>query len=473
MHRLPPLSRDSRRFALPLADRSAAILGDVLLSDAPMSDAPSEQAPRLAAALYADPTFLLWGICAGSRNGLVAECVEDVADWLVSRLLDFLDWPSGDDTRGPARDDPLAGRLGPLVARSLAVAELAAALAEAGGAEAIPQATLGGLTAAAEEMLLAAEPEAGGELAGLLPEWLAEGWAVSADITQAQAILDGEALLPEGLAFDLDACRDRAEQGRRRWQAADRRAEWLPCLAARGRRLRALELRFRETVEAEKLEAMAEFAAGAGHEINNPLTVISGRAQLFLRDELDPEKRRALALISAQAMRVYEMISDLMLYARPPQPEPQSIDAVVLLDQVVGEMVPEAERQEITLRRAGGDEPVSLEADPTQLTVALKAMCRNAIEAIGREGTIELLAESRGGDVLLHVSDDGPGIPPDERRHIFDPYYSARQAGRGLGMGLSKAWRIVTNHGGRIDVESEPGEGATFTIVLPQSVIRP
>jgi signal transduction histidine kinase len=95
-------------------------------------------------------------------------------------------------------------------------------------------------------------------------------------------------------------------------------------------------------------------------------------------------------------------------------------------------------------------------------------MCRNAMEAIGREGTIELSADVDGHEVRLHVSDDGPGIPPEERRHIFDPYYSARQAGRGLGMGLSKAWRIVTNHGGRIEVESEPGEGAAFTIVLPQ-----
>ena len=65
------------------------------------------------------------------------------------------------------------------------------------------------------------------------------------------------------------------------------------------------------------------------------------------------------------------------------------------------------------------------------------------------------------------VRDDGPGIRPEERHHIFDPFYSARQAGRGLGLGLSKAWRIITNHGGQIEVESEPGHGATFTIVLP------
>ncbi len=67
----------------------------------------------------------------------------------------------------------------------------------------------------------------------------------------------------------------------------------------------------------------------------------------------------------------------------------------------------------------------------------------------------------------IRMRDDGPGLRPEERRHVFDPFYSARQAGRGLGLGLSKAWRIVTNHGGRIEVQSQPGRGATFTIVWP------
>jgi len=67
----------------------------------------------------------------------------------------------------------------------------------------------------------------------------------------------------------------------------------------------------------------------------------------------------------------------------------------------------------------------------------------------------------------LTIADNGPGITAEERRHIFDPFFSARQAGRGLGMGLSKCWRIVTNHGGSVEVESQPGQGATFRIRLP------
>ena len=232
-------------------------------------------------------------------------------------------------------------------------------------------------------------------------------------------------------------------------------------------RLAQLEDEFQRTLEFEKLEAMAEFAAGAGHEINNPLTVISGRAQLLLREETDPERRHALALISAQAMRVYEMIADMMLFARPPRPEPRSIELVKLVDDLVADFMPRCDQQETAIRRTGVPGPIELQSDPVQLNVALRAMCQNALEALGSGGHIEIRLEQTDGEARIHITDDGPGIKPEERRHLFDPYYSARQAGRGLGLGLSKAWRIVTNHGGRIDVESQPSHGATFTITLP------
>ena len=95
-------------------------------------------------------------------------------------------------------------------------------------------------------------------------------------------------------------------------------------------------------------------------------------------------------------------------------------------------------------------------------------MLKNAIEAIGRDGSIEIDVAQTDTATVLRVCDDGPGIAADERRHLFDPYYSARQAGRGLGLGLSKAWRIVSNHGGHIDVDPGPGRGAVFTITLPR-----
>jgi signal transduction histidine kinase len=270
-----------------------------------------------------------------------------------------------------------------------------------------------------------------------------------------------------------------------------------------------LESDFQRALEIEKLEAMAEFAAGAGHEINNPLTVIAGRAQLLLRDESDPERRHALALISTQAMRVYEMIADMMLFARPPRPELQQVELIRLIDAVLADLSPRSAAQDTQISRSGDLGPIFLEADPVQLQVALRAICQNSLEALQSGGQVEIIvetganrsasvprqteheAESNPGgadipvcpasgstpgrqeclphcddEVRIQIRDDGPGLKPEERRHIFDPFYSARQAGRGLGLGLSKAWRIVTNHGGRIEVESEPGRGATFTMAL-------
>jgi len=230
-----------------------------------------------------------------------------------------------------------------------------------------------------------------------------------------------------------------------------------------------LEEQFRKVIETEKLEAMAEFAAGAGHEINNPLAVIAGRAQLLLQEETDPERRRALALISAQAKRVYEMIADMMLFARPPAPAFERVDLVALVDRLVESLQPQMAQQGVKLRRTDRAGPLVLEADPTQLNVALGALARNALEAIGHDGHIEITLDETDQTVLIHVRDNGPGISETAQRHLFDPYYSARQAGRGLGLGLSKCWRIVvTNHGGSIDVASQPGHETIFTITLPK-----
>jgi len=170
--------------------------------------------------------------------------------------------------------------------------------------------------------------------------------------------------------------------------------EGSPSTADKLARLAQLESDFQRTLEVEKLEAMAEFAAGAGHEINNPLTVISGRAQLLLRDERDPERRHALALISAQAMRVYEMIADMMLFARPPRPELQHIELIKLIDAVVADLSPRSASQETAICRSGAPGPIFVEADPAQIEVALRAICQNSLEALQSGGHIEIAVDT-------------------------------------------------------------------------------
>ncbi len=256
-----------------------------------------------------------------------------------------------------------------------------------------------------------------------------------------------------------------------------------PHLRASLSRLEQLERRFDEALEAAKLEAMAEFAAGAGHEINNPLAIISGRAQLLLQGEADAERRRELSVIAAQAFRVYEMIADMMLFARPPRPVFAPVDLSELIDRVIESLAAKAQSRQSTLRRTDRREPVRIVADRTQLIVAVRALCENALAAVGDHGRVELATEividptndvSTNGPspemtrvARLEVRDHGSGITPEVRRNIFDPFYSGRAAGRGLGLGLSKCWRIVKLHGGHIDVQSEVGQGTTFTVLLP------
>jgi signal transduction histidine kinase len=226
---------------------------------------------------------------------------------------------------------------------------------------------------------------------------------------------------------------------------------------------------FDARLEQAKLDAMKELAYGASHEINNPLANISARAQSLLRDEVDPERRRALEAIHQQALRAHEMISDLMLFARPPQLVRQAVDVPLLLRTVQAELAAECRRREIELHiDVEGDLP-AVNADAVHLAVAVKALCINAVEAIGRTGRIDVAAAlSRNGkSVAITVSDNGPGIPAETRPHIFDPFFSGREAGRGLGFGLSKCWRIVTEHGGTVAVAAGAEKGAVFTVDLP------
>ena len=239
--------------------------------------------------------------------------------------------------------------------------------------------------------------------------------------------------------------------------------------------LEELQLEFSSRLETEKLLAMKELAYGAGHEINNPLANISVRAQTLIKQEQDPERKRMLAAINGQVYRAHEMIADLMLFAQPPQMTPAPTELIKLLNNLVKELQPDAQRQNTELSFQPTANEIHASADPLQLSLALHAMVINSLEAIGRGGKIELAAQQislakgrRQAKIILQ--DDGPGITPEIRRHLFDPFYSGREAGRGLGFGLSKCWRIVTAHAGQIEVDRSPLGGAMFTITLPLEV---
>jgi len=229
---------------------------------------------------------------------------------------------------------------------------------------------------------------------------------------------------------------------------------------------------FEARLEREKLAALMELAYGAGHEINNPLANIAARAQTLLQDEPDPERRRKLVAIHRQAMRAHEMIADLMLFARPPKLELAAVDLRQIVREVVDQHQELAAERSIAVTCDVGEDAIQVDVDATQVAVAIAAVVTNAIEAVGRDGHVEVVARewaeggARSAEVI--VRDDGPGISEKVRRHLFDPFFSGREAGRGLGFGLSKCWRIVTDHGGQIVVNNVESGGAEITILLPQ-----
>jgi signal transduction histidine kinase len=228
---------------------------------------------------------------------------------------------------------------------------------------------------------------------------------------------------------------------------------------------------FDRRLEHEKLESLKELAYGASHEINNPLANIAARAQTLLAEEANPERARKLSAIHRQAMRAHEMISDLMLFARPPRLVRQPLDLCQLVDRAVNEQREFAQERGAAIISEPADEPIEIVADETQLGVAVHALLKNALEAASANGHVwvEVRRIESGPEYLAEISvrDDGPGITDAVRQHLFDPFFSGREAGRGLGFGLSKCWRIVTDHGGQVIVSRTNTAGAEFCIQLP------
>lgn len=223
-----------------------------------------------------------------------------------------------------------------------------------------------------------------------------------------------------------------------------------------------------KAVAAARLEAIREVAYGAGHEINNPLANIAARAQSLLLDEQDPERRRRLATIVDQAFRARDMIGGLMLFARPPRPQPAPVDVAEMVGAVVEVCRASAAARRLRFEYSPPPSRVQLVVDRAQIEEALRAITVNAFEAVEDGGRVAIEVHDRGqaagGPVEIAVTDDGRGMDAETVRRAFDPFFSGRDAGRGIGLGLPKAWRLIEVNGGRIAVESAAGRGTRVTV---------
>ena len=242
-----------------------------------------------------------------------------------------------------------------------------------------------------------------------------------------------------------------------------------------------------ERLRVQRLAALAEMAAGAGHEINNPLAVISGQAQYLLRatehgaarvDAGDSdflrlprsEVRTSLTAIVTQAQRVHEILSAMMQFARPARPQKQAVDVAAMVRDVAESMQDLAAGRRVAVKTVLASPVPTALADPRQLHVALTCLCKNAVEAAPADGWVAVRVEKPAPDRLdVVVEDNGPGLTRAQREHLFDPFFSGRPAGRGRGLGLSTAWRLARENGGEVRFEELPQGPTRFVLSLPSS----
>lgn len=225
----------------------------------------------------------------------------------------------------------------------------------------------------------------------------------------------------------------------------------------------------RRRLQAAKLDALAEFAAGAGHELNNPLAVIVGRAQLLASQTTDPDAAKALGIILNQARRTHRILRDLMFVARPSGPRPRACRPAEILRSTLSEFQAECEARGVRLTGEFEEADAPAWLDPDALRHVAEELVRNAMQAGAgpNGGSIRLRSTRQDGELRLWVTDSGKGIGPAEAAHLFDPFYCGRQAGRGLGLGLARAARIVESAGGSMGWETAPGQGSVFRVNLP------
>lgn len=232
-------------------------------------------------------------------------------------------------------------------------------------------------------------------------------------------------------------------------------------LAQQRAQQQALEDRLRES---QKLAAIGQLAAGVAHELGSPLGVIDGKAQRALRrmpesDPLNP----ALREIRSEVSRMGHIVRQLMDFGRrnPLHLRPESLPDLV---RTVVERA-DGDHRDVRVRLHGSDDLPRVPVDRPRLEQALGNLLQNALQAARTEVR---LGWSQGHDELsLVVDDDGPGIDPRVREHLYEPFFTTKPVGQGTGLGLSVAHAAVSDHGGRLEVGESPLGGARFTLVLP------
>jgi two-component system NtrC family sensor kinase len=224
-----------------------------------------------------------------------------------------------------------------------------------------------------------------------------------------------------------------------------------------------------QLAQSEKLKAMGELVSGVAHELNNPLSGILGYAQLFLSRPKEDWARRDMERVEANARRCKKIVENLLTFARQSKSEKQSASLNEVIESVISLNEYPFSMDNVEMTRDFDPRVPQTLLDVSRWQQVFINLASNAREAmVGAGSPVRRIAFStrlRGEEIVVRVEDTGPGIPRHLLGRIFDPFFTTREGGTGLGLGL--CYGIVSDHGGTISADSEPGRGAVFTIRLP------
>ena len=232
-----------------------------------------------------------------------------------------------------------------------------------------------------------------------------------------------------------------------------------------------LEVTQAQLIHSEKLSALGEIYAGLTHEINNPLGIMIGKLELALKiakeHQLPPELTRDLEIVTRNGLRISELVRSLLIFSR----KSTLSFTETALNQVIAEVVELVDKpyakQHIQIERRFDPKLPYCHGSAGHLHQVFLGLLNNARDAMPQGGTITLRTYVNSHFLIAEVEDTGTGMPPDVKARIFEPFFTTKGVGKGTGLGLSVAYGIIKTHGGDITVESTPGKGSLFRLMLP------
>ena len=225
-----------------------------------------------------------------------------------------------------------------------------------------------------------------------------------------------------------------------------------------------------QLLRADKLASLGQLSAGVAHEINNPLGLILGYTQLLLKDtERETQMWEDLKVIEKHAMNCKKIVEDLLKFSRSTQTTKAQYELNKLLAEVVEVVETNFQLDNVTVIKKFSPRLPSITVDPDKMRQVFMNLLMNARQAMDNGGTITVSTsyEAETDLIIISIEDTGIGIPPEIIHKIFDPFFTTKPTGMGTGLGLSVSYGIVKDHEGEIQVDSVPGKGSTFKIILP------